>query len=263
MMNRLSFSIPGLINSSVFSLVFIFTLCIHALPEAAASIDRETQADTAIWTAEDHEKAKKIAHEIPGFVDNVLIEERLLRQQRLRDIGLDVKDITHSYFLLDSPIINRERDDYKPVKFMHSKHAAVVKDCSACHHYRPEDPKADETTRCSACHQESFDPDHPERPGLKAAYHLQCMGCHDTMDKGPTDCTGCHRKNTPDHRKLVKLPEHPKPSEVTEECLRCHTDAGTDMLASVHWLWQGPSPNTLGHADDVHHGKGTTVLNNF
>jgi hypothetical protein len=99
-----------------------------------------------------------------------------------------------------------------------------------------------ETTRCSACHQEPFQKDHPERLGLKAAYHQQCMGCHKEMDKGPIDCAGCHRKNVPDHKALIQLAANPEPSQVTSECLRCHQPAGEDMLKSAHWLWKGPSP---------------------
>jgi hypothetical protein len=187
----------------------------------------------------------------------------LCRQMRLRETGLGIKDITHSYFLLDSPIIKKTEDLYGPVRFKHSKHAAQLKDCALCHHHRPLDAKAKETTRCSACHQESFRVDQPERLGLKAAFHQQCTGCHQEMQKGPTDCLGCHRKNVPDHKELVKLADTPQPSEVTQECLRCHKAAGEDMLKTAHWLWKGPSPNTLNRSKHVEHGKATTALNNF
>ena len=83
------------------------------------------------------------------------------------------------------------------------------------------------------------------------------------MQKGPTDCLGCHRKNVPDHKELVKLADTPQPSEVTQECLRCHKAAGEDMLKTAHWLWKGPSPNTLNRSKHVEHGKATTAVNNF
>ena len=65
------------------------------------------------------------------------------------------------------------------------------------------------------------------------------------------------------HKDLVKLPADPKPQEVTAECLRCHQDAGEDMLSTAHWLWRGPSPYTVEHRKSVMSGKGTTTLNNF
>ncbi len=215
------------------------------------------------WFAPDQLEARKRSAETVEFVGEVLQECKLCRQQRLRDQGLGVKDQTHSYCLLDSTIIKRTEDRYGPVRFMHAKHAALTKDCALCHHFRPLDEQAAETVRCSACHQESFGKDHPERLGLKAAYHQQCMGCHKEMDKGPVDCAGCHTKNTPDHTELVKLPENPEPSQVTAECIRCHAAAAEDMLASAHWLWKGPSPYTLNHRKAVRHGKATTAINSF
>lgn len=236
--------------------------------EAIAALDGATPTPvlpetTTPWMAPDQEAARKRSQEIVPFVDTVVEECRLCRQMRLREMGLGIKDITQNYFLLDSPIIKKTEDLYTPVRFKHSKHAAQLKDCALCHHYRPLDAKAKETIRCSACHQEPFRPEQPERLGLKAAFHQQCTGCHQEMKKGPTDCLGCHRKNVPDHKELVKLSENPQPGEVTQECLRCHRAAGEDMLKTAHWLWKGPSPYTLNRSKHVEHGKATSAVNNF
>ncbi len=230
--------------------------------EDGKAADTKTPEE-ADWKAPDQEEAKARASETVPFVEAVVDECLLCRQQKLRDKGFGVKDITRSYFLLDSPVIKKREDMYGPVRFMHSKHAASMKDCAVCHHARPADPEALETTRCSACHQEPFQEDHPERIGLKAAYHLNCMGCHEKMHQGPVDCGGCHRKNVHDHDKLVQLPANPEPTQVTDECLRCHRNSGEDMLSTVHWLWRGHSPYTMDHRREVRHGKGTTAINNF
>lgn len=56
------------------------------------------------------------------------------------------------------------------------------------------------------------------KPSLaKAAYHQQCIECHRNEAKGPVDCVGCHPKNVPDHKELVKLPADPEPRDVTPE----------------------------------------------
>jgi hypothetical protein len=237
-------------------------------PEAIAAAEGAAPApappaSTTPWTAPDQEAAKKRAQELVPFIEAVMEECDLCRQMRLRETGLGIKDITNSYFLLDSPIIKKAEDLYGPVRFKHAKHAAQLQDCALCHHRRPLDAKAKETTRCSACHQEAFRPDQPERLGLKAAFHQQCTGCHQEMKRGPTDCLGCHRKSVPDHKELVKLPEKPEPSQVTQECLRCHKAAGEDMLKTAHWLWKGPSPYTLNRSKHVEHGKATSAVNNF
>jgi hypothetical protein len=236
--------------------------CGPALAAADAAATKPSEKEV-VWIAPDQEAAKKRAAEVVPFVEAVMDECKLCRQQRLRDMGLGVQDQTESYYLLDSPIIRKTEDHYGPVRFMHAKHAGTVKDCALCHHYRPVDEAASETTRCSACHQEPFQKDHPERLGLKAAYHQQCMGCHKEMDKGPIDCAGCHRKNVPDHKDKIQLAANPEPSQVTSECLRCHQQAGEDMLKTAHWLWKGPSPYTLKHRKEVELGKATVATNNF
>jgi hypothetical protein len=236
--------------------------CGTALAAVDAAAPKPSEKEVG-WTAPDQEAAKKRAAEVVPFVEAVMDECKLCRQQRLRDEGFSVKDQEHSYYLLSSPIIRQTEDHYGPVRFMHAKHARAVKDCALCHHYRPVDEAASETTRCSACHQEPFQKDHPERLGLKAAYHQQCMGCHKEMDKGPIDCAGCHRKNVPDHKDKIQLAANPKPSQVTSECLRCHQQVGEDMLKTAHWLWKGPSPYTLKHRKEVELGKATVATNNF
>jgi len=216
-----------------------------------------------VWKAPDQEKAKERAKEGVPFVKEYKDEFLINRKVNLMEKGISIKDVKDIYFLLDNPIVKKREDHYEPVRFAHKRHAALTKDCSVCHHFRPKDENALETTRCSACHQDSFNPDHPERIGLKAAYHKQCMECHQEQSKGPTDCKGCHLENVPNHKELVKLPDKADPFQVTAECLRCHDVQATDMLTTAHWLWKGPSPYTTGHRKDIMHGKGTTALNNF
>ena len=105
------------------------------------------------------------------------------------------------------------------VAFDHAMHTDLGEDCSACHHHTTGTGTADE--RCITCHAESdevvpvscrgchvadpFSAEHINRkelavyqfhadtPGLKAAYHWNCVGCHEEMD-GPTDCQDCHAR---------------------------------------------------------------------
>lgn len=103
-------------------------------------------------------------------------EDPILRKIRLHNMGLNTEDIEHDYFVLSSPLVNTYEDMYEPVRFMHSKHAASLNNnCAASHHYRPQDPELPEIMPCRSCHQEPFQPEHPKRLGLKAAYHQQCI----------------------------------------------------------------------------------------
>lgn len=64
--------------------------------------------------------------------------------------------------------------------------------CQGCHHGTPA---TDKPVGCSSCHSAPFNAQDPFKPGLKGAYHQQCMGCHETMkiDKA-LGCTDCHKK---------------------------------------------------------------------
>lgn len=65
--------------------------------------------------------------------------------------------------------------------------------CATCHH---RSPLSATPPKCGSCHSAKIDPRVPERPTLKAAYHLQCMGCHDGMDVArplDTSCASCHK----------------------------------------------------------------------
>jgi hypothetical protein len=114
---------------------------------------------------------------------------------------------------------------------LHARQAcAQVQDCALCHHYRPLDESASETTRCSACHQEPFK--RTIRNGWGSRPPTTSSAWTATGDEqGP--------------RRLHRLPPQerarpqaiwsnwrakPEPSQVTSECLRCHKEAGEDML---------------------------------
>lgn len=74
--------------------------------------------------------------------------------------------------------------------FFHSDKGTL---CQGCHHNSPPSKKP---PKCVTCHGKPFDQNNPLRPGLLAAYHRQCMTCHEQMKiEKPTGCTGCHKKN--------------------------------------------------------------------
>ncbi len=105
-------------------------------------------------------------------------------------------------------------NDFEPSVFPHRKiYEALVKGaadnglaaafhksstsmCAACHH---NSPVADlkNPPKCASCHGIEADkmPTSVNKPSLKAAYHQQCMACHDRMQiakPAATDCAGCH-----------------------------------------------------------------------
>jgi len=66
--------------------------------------------------------------------------------------------------------------------------------CQGCHH---NSPVAKKPPACASCHGQPFDGRNLFRPGLQAAYHLQCMECHKDMGiekPAATNCAGCHKE---------------------------------------------------------------------
>jgi len=90
----------------------------------------------------------------------------------------------------DLVTINSLEKLYGPVQFSHAMHVEIAGDCADCHHHGEKG----QTPPCGACHGKPFDAGKMNMPGLKGAYHLQCMNCHKQMESGPTGCTDCHAK---------------------------------------------------------------------
>jgi hypothetical protein len=84
---------------------------------------------------------------------------------------------------------------YGPVEFSHKYHAEIAGDCTTCHHHSEKGA----TPACGECHEPitvyHYNGAHRETGiGLKGAYHLKCMGCHEEVGSGPLGCTDCHAK---------------------------------------------------------------------
>ncbi len=93
----------------------------------------------------------------------------------------------------DIVILDALEDLYVPVRFNHKAHSDMVtmaSGCETCHHFTPEgQPHA----KCISCHPQDIIHEDIAQPGLKGAYHRQCLGCHTEWDKD-TACEVCHEK---------------------------------------------------------------------
>ncbi|OEU70745.1 MAG: cytochrome c class III [Desulfovibrio sp. S3730MH75] len=71
-------------------------------------------------------------------------------------------------------------------------HSTPLTVCASCHH---NSPASKTPPTCASCHANVSQKTKDGRPALKAAYHGQCMTCHESMElKKPvsTDCSSCH-----------------------------------------------------------------------
>lgn len=121
----------------------------------------------------------------------------------------------------DSVKLDALANMYEPVSFNHAMHNDVTaNECATCHHHTTGTPPVDAS--CARCHKNSGPADvvacrdchsekrfeaeylkkleenttlyHTQKPGLKGAYHLKCMGCHEKMG-APNGCQDCHGRN--------------------------------------------------------------------
>ncbi|MBD3266504.1 Ni/Fe-hydrogenase cytochrome b subunit, partial [bacterium] len=181
-----------------------------------------------------------------------------------------------SLLLLDRSAANHHTDRYGTVRFMHKKHAQILfNDCSQCHHRQPtgeDDTQGFKTTRqtfqklqpvaCKTCHDLPLRQEAIPRPGLKGAFHQNCIDCHAERQAGPTSCQSCHQRKVPDHAELIKDKGSMAPQDITTQCLACHPHAGEDILHTAHWTWTGLSQDTLGKQNRADLGK-ANIINNY
>ncbi len=108
-------------------------------------------------------------------------------------------------------VIKTIEDEYKPSEFPHRMvvqaifekagnnsmakafHGDELTLCMGCHH---NSPATLTPPKCASCHGKTPEIA-TEKPGLKGAYHGQCITCHQKMEVKavvPTDCNKCHEK---------------------------------------------------------------------
>ena len=119
---------------------------------------------------------------------------------------------------------------YEAVEFDHQMHTEVST-CNTCHHHTTGDgpnnencgkchtnSAASDDVSCSGCHQiKDTAPSpladhgknnlyHIDKPGIKGALHLQCLGCHE-KEGGPVGCQDCHAFTPEGKKRFVVMTE--------------------------------------------------------
>lgn len=114
-----------------------------------------------------------------------------LRNPCTRDAALPPATRSGAGAVPDSMLLDVLKGDYEPVPFSHKAHAdmaGMALGCATCHHH--SEPGAPPPA-CIDCHDPKVEGTDPRMPGLKGAYHQQCLNCHrEWMDESA--CTICH-----------------------------------------------------------------------
>ena len=127
------------------------------------------------------------------------LQGRRLESPRYKDTEIpeevEIKQIVDKYEAVKFPhrkIVNAlmgKMQGNKLAGYFHSQPGTMCQGCQR------NSPAAAKPPTCASCHMTPLDQKELHRPGLMAAYHRQCMGCHTQMGiekPSNVDCTGCH-----------------------------------------------------------------------
>lgn len=147
---------------------------VNITAEPALMTNKETRGDTARMIFEVRPKTDKALNidEIPDVVE----------------IGVLANEFQPSKFP-HRKIVQKIMDGMKDDALASYFHSSPNTMCSGCHH---NSPASANPPKCASCHGQAGD---GVKPGLKNAYHQQCMSCHREMGiQKPADtaCAECH-----------------------------------------------------------------------
>ncbi len=111
-----------------------------------------------------------------------------------------IKSLSSDYEASNFPhrkVVNAIAQRVEKSEMANSFHKDQAGLCMGCHH---NSPKTLEPPKCASCHSKKgpiITAQLDDRPGLKGAYHGQCITCHQKMEVETvlaTDCVKCHEK---------------------------------------------------------------------
>ncbi len=124
---------------------------------------------------------------IPLYQDKEKVPEKLL----IKGLEKEFNPADMPHMKIVNKLVAISNDSSLARRFHATKDQAL---CSGCHHRSDLQQAAVQAPKCSTCHGRSFDVNALGRPGVLAAYHRQCMGCHQAMGQLPIalECVKCH-----------------------------------------------------------------------
>lgn len=174
-------------------------------------------------------------------------------------------------------VLDELEELYDPVVFSHKMHAEMADmsgGCVSCHHFTPTNQSH---PPCKECHAVGVIHENLNQPCLKAAYHRQCISCHQDWS-GEANCEKCHvmkekkmaagnnyiqphykKCNEPDV-KLYKTSNVEKPmvtffhsNHSNFYCLECSDCHREDPCVRCHYQGEGAVATVDEESDVMHH----------
>lgn len=145
--------------------------------EKEKTIDPEMEKNLAV----DLLKSRNLT---AGVYDDNEIPEKVI----IKNLSQEYGAVLFPHRKIVKTLVNNIKDN-KLAGYFHNPEGTI---CKGCHHSSPLSKKP---PQCGNCHAEIQDVKNPLKPGIKGAYHLQCIRCHSIMKMTKVDgCTKCHEE---------------------------------------------------------------------
>jgi hypothetical protein len=153
---------------------------------------------------------------------------------------------------------------YAPVSFPHKLHADMENmgtGCAVCHHHNPPG----RIFACNECHGGPSNPANLGQPGLKGAYHRQCLGCHREWSH-KTNCDACHIKRDAAPA-VLGATQAVSAERLAAQVTSASGEDTTDIMGRLHpnietpekWVYK-TEDNSEGPVVTFHHKEHTEVF---
>lgn len=121
-----------------------------------------------------------------------LTEDRVPDKVTIRILEKQYQPLTFPHRKIVRKLIGISNDNRMATRF----HKNINSICQGCHHQSLPEAEAQKRKPpyCRNCHSLTFDVRNMNRPRLLAAYHRQCLGCHERMQLKQTGCKDCHEE---------------------------------------------------------------------
>jgi len=141
-----------------------------------------------------HSSKKEVSGSKKPFPTNELNAQKVPEKVTIRILEKQYEPSTFPHL----KIIRKLSEISNGSKMAVSFHRNIQTICNGCHHQSNTEAEAvkNKPPYCRNCHSLTFDQKNINRPRLLAAYHRQCMGCHEKMKVKATGCTHCHKEKT-------------------------------------------------------------------
>ncbi len=126
-------------------------------------------------------------------LERELDKEKVKKEVEVKVLENEFKPAKLPHFKMLEKLVKISNDS-KMGTYFHAKMQTI---CEGCHHQSRAEAEAKKNTPplCRNCHSKSFDPLHLNKPRLLAAYHRQCINCHEKMKlEKPKQCKECHEE---------------------------------------------------------------------